>query len=170
MNSPARFPMKNSNGFSLIEVMVAIVILSIGILSLFAMQTTAIQTNGTASSISIASSWVTDRIEILVNRPYDCVSNLPGCHDLDDDDGDGTNKDANLDGIDDSGGNFGLDDVTAASADGRFTSPDGRYQLFWNVAVDVPVPDSKTIRVIAVTQDRNTARTVPMTYIKAKSQ
>lgn len=158
-----------NKGFTLIEVLVAIVVLSIGILSLFALQTAAIGTNQAANQFTIASNWASDRIEILLRRPYDCITGLPNCHDLDDDNGDGTNQDPDNNGIDDDGGNFGLDNATPATADGSFTSPDGLYTILWNVAIDTPVPNSKTIRVIVITQDNGMTRTVPMTYIKAKT-
>ncbi len=191
----------SNQGFTLIEVLVAIVVLTIGVLSLYAMQVSTINGNAAAKIMTVNSNWASDRIEILLSRPYDCNPFKANCHDLDDVNGDGTNQDANNDGIDDSGGNsinykggivvggnvvdniggnFGLNDgliydntaglligVNPALADHRATSPDGQFTILWNIAVDTPVPNSKTIRVIVTSQDRGVTKAVPMTYIKA---
>lgn len=161
--------MKHSSGqcgFTLIEVLIAMFVLTIGIFALYSMQITALNTNARANSMTIASNWASDRVEGLLNRPYDCTPLRTNCHDLDDINGDGTNQDANDDGIDDDGGNFGLDNATAASVDGRAISPDGQYTVFWNVAIDTPVPDTKTIRVMVLSQERGTTHAIPITYIK----
>lgn len=180
-------PTVSDQGFTLIEVIIAIALLTIGILSLYTMHVAAINSNGTASNMTTASNWASDRVEILLNRNYDHS-------DLSDDNGDGTGQDADNDGIDDSGGNsidyeggavdvaggnFGLNGgllfnaagalvgVNQALADGRATSPDNRYTILWNVAIDIPVPNSKTIRVIVTSQDRGMIKAVPLTYIKS---
>lgn len=157
--------MRDHLGFTLIEVMVAIVILTVGILTLFTMHVTAINANMLANRITTSSTWAGDRIETLLSRPYDCKSRKSNCHDLDDDNGNGTDQDLNEDGTDDNGGNFGLDELGPRS-DGRAVSPDGFYTIFWNVGVDTPVLNCKTIRVIVQRQDRGMTKTNTMTYIK----
>lgn len=159
----------DNRGFTLIEVLVAMGVLAFGILAVATMQVTAIRGSAVASNLDIASSWATDRIEILLSRPYDCTPVTLGCHDLDDVDGDGTNQDSNGDGDDDVGADlsFGLDDATDATADGRSVSPDGKYTVYWNVAIDTPVPDTKTIRVLVTSEVGGVTRTVPVTYYKA---
>ena len=130
---------KSQNGFTLIEALVAMVVLTIGILSIYSMQIFAINSNSKASHVTIASNWAAERVEQITSTPYD---------DLLDIDGDGTNQDANAPaGLDDDGGNFGLDDLTQATADGQAVSTEGDYTVFWNVAVDVPVAGTKTIRI-----------------------
>jgi len=62
---------QNQSGFTLIEALVAMVILTVGILSLYAMQTTAITGNATASRLSVATAVATDCYERLWNTPYD---------------------------------------------------------------------------------------------------
>lgn len=158
-----------TEGFTLIEVMCAIVVLTVGILSLYSMHVATINTNATASRITGAANWASDRIEILLSRPYSCTPVRANCHDLDDVNGDGTNQDTNNDGTDDSGADptFGLDNATPATADHIAASPDGRFTILWNVAVDTPVPNTKTIRVLVTTQERGVTRTVPLTYIKS---
>lgn len=157
----------SNQGFTLIEVIVAITVLTIGILSLYSMQVSAINGNATANNLTTRSNWASDRIESLLSRPYDCNPVSAHCHDLDDVNGDGTNQPVDANGADSNGGNFGLDNATPATADGKSTSPDGRYTILWNVAVDTPVPHTKTIRVIVTSHDHGVIKTVPMTYIKA---
>ncbi|MEW6518818.1 MAG: prepilin-type N-terminal cleavage/methylation domain-containing protein [Thermodesulfobacteriota bacterium] len=149
------------SGFTLIEVLIAVAIFTIGILAVNAMQTAAIKGNSSANRITESSSWASDRIETLIGLNYSDA-------DLDDDDGDGTGEDANNDGTDDDGGNFGLDD-TGANADGTSASPDGSYTINWNVAVNYPFPDIKTVNVIIERQDGGTIRTVTMAYMKSNS-
>ena len=152
------------SGFTLLEVLIALFIFSIGILGVNAMQLTSIQGNSKANRITEASNDAADRIETFLSLGYADPLLVDG-------DGDGTNQDANDDGIDDNGGNFGLDDATAATADGNIVFPDG-YNLFWNVAIGEPFfnPDpssksnTKTIRVIV--DPPGTGSNVSMTYIK----
>lgn len=66
--------LNNENGFTLIEVMIALMVLTIGILGMMVMQTTAINSNHRASSMSIASSIAAGQIEILRNRPFAAVA------------------------------------------------------------------------------------------------
>lgn len=151
----------SQSGFTLIEVLIAVAIFTIGILSVNAMQIAGIKGNSSANRITESTSWASDRIETLLGLDYSDT-------DLDDDDGDGTGEDGNNDGTDDDGGNFGLDD-TGANADGTAVSPDGYYTIYWNVAVNYPFPDIKTINVIIERQDGGTMRTATMTYMKSNS-
>lgn len=57
-------------GFTLIEVLIALFVLTIGILGMMVMQTTAINSNARASSMTIASNIATDRIEEFRNMPF----------------------------------------------------------------------------------------------------
>lgn len=182
-----------NQGFTLVEVMVAIAVLTIGILSLYSMQVSATNGNTTANIMTQNSNSASEQNEILLSDSYDHSQ-------LEDVNGNGTNQDPNNDGIDDSGGNsinyiggivvggivvdnaggnFGLNDgllfdntaglligVNPALADHRATSLDGLRTILWNVAVDTPVPHTKTIRVIVTSQDRGTIKAVPITYIK----
>lgn len=150
----------NDAGFTLIEVIVAIAILTIGILSVNAMQISSIQGNSTANLLTESSGWASDRVEQIVGMKYDDI-------DLNDDDADGTKQDNNRDGLDDSGNDFGLNDDTVATADGSAVSPDGHYTIVWNVAQDVPLPNTKTIRIIVTYNNRGILKSVPLTYVKA---
>ncbi|OQY17908.1 MAG: hypothetical protein B6I36_08145, partial [Desulfobacteraceae bacterium 4572_35.1] len=101
-----------------------LVIFAVGILGVATMQITSIKGNSKGRQISEAVTVGADQIETLLANDYG---------DWDDTDGDGTSQDNNHDGVDDNGGNFGLDDVTDATADGRIDTANG-YVIFWNVA------------------------------------
>ncbi|MFH1984687.1 MAG: prepilin-type N-terminal cleavage/methylation domain-containing protein [Pseudomonadota bacterium] len=58
------------SGFSLIEVLIAVSILSVGLLAIASMQIAAIQTNGKAKYVSEGSSWAEDRLEWLMSLNY----------------------------------------------------------------------------------------------------
>ena len=63
----------NTRGFTLIEVMIAMMVLTIGILGMMTMQTSAITGNYKASTMTIASNIASRQIETLRNAPF--VSN-----------------------------------------------------------------------------------------------
>ncbi|MFV0438914.1 MAG: prepilin-type N-terminal cleavage/methylation domain-containing protein [Desulfopila sp.] len=147
----------SQQGFTLIEVMVAIAILVIGILSLYTMQVTAVDGNMRANMISEAGNLNAEQIELLIGLDYAEIT---------DTDGDGTDQDPNHDGIDDDGDNFGLDDRTTATADGTGTSADGLYRFFWNAALDTPIPNVMTIHVHVQTVGQ--AMETPVTFIYYK--
>jgi prepilin-type N-terminal cleavage/methylation domain-containing protein len=157
-------PMKtlqSDNGFTLIEVLIAMVVLSIGILSLFSMQINSIKGNSKASHITTASIWNVDQVERMVGMQYTDAT-------LADTDGDGTDVDSDGNGVDDNVANFGLDDITALTADvGPIITADGRYTLYLNIAIDVPMENLKTIRVHVQDNRQVLSRPVTFTYIKA---
>ena len=66
---------KNSEGFTLIEVMIALVIFSFGILGLYAVQISAINGNTNARKQTEAVSWATNQLEILLKTPYASLGN-----------------------------------------------------------------------------------------------
>lgn len=144
--------LNNNEGFTLIEALVAAVVLVIGIFSLYSMQTTAIKHNANANAITTSSTWSADRIEQLLSLDWDDAQ-------LTDDDGNG------LAGLDDIGG----------SADGFALSPDNRYSIYWNTAdIITPNPDDltdstlKTIRVIVRHDDFGVIKEVKADYYKQR--
>ena len=155
------FKNNQETGFTLIEVLIAMVILIIGILTLYTMQTTAVRGNVHANKITEAATWDADQVERMLGLDYNSAALLK------DTDKDGTGQDLNHDGVDDNGGNFGLDD-TGSAADGTASSQDGgRYTISWNIARDVPMPNLKTIRVIVQDNQKILSAPVVFTYIKA---
>jgi len=157
----------DEKGFTLVEILIAIVVLAIGVLAMGQMQIASIRGNSIANTLTEATTLAQDRMENLIELSY----NDNG---LSDTDNDGTNQDANNDGVDDNGGNFGLDDTpldntSPAAAD----HPDpnnpigGVYSIFWNIALDHPINNTKEIRVIVNWTDKGLTKTVSITSIKA---
>lgn len=142
----------HQGGFTLIEVLVAIVILSIGIMALSTMQTVAIQGNATANRITDSSNWAADRAEQIFTMDYGDKVNATTC------DNDEL-YDANGDGV------AGLDDSESPDC-GPVTK--GNYSIVWNVAEDEPMPDTKTIHVIVTRSDQDNSKRVTFEYVKMK--
>ena len=131
---------RRQSGFTLVEVLIALFIFSVGILGLGAMQLNSIRGNSQARRISEATNVAADQIEKFFALDYDDP-------DLNDDDGNGS---------------AGLSDIT--SPDGSTSSVDGNYQIFWNVAVNYPLADAKTIRVLV--RQNNQTKTVSLETVK----
>ena len=127
--------LNSSPGFSLLEVLVAIAILSVGILATASMQGAATRSNVIADTRTRATTLAADRIEKLVTLSW--TDSL-----LADADGDGQ---AGLGETD-----FDNDPSTQGDADHRVTS--GQYSIYWNVADDFPITNTKTITVIVTWQ------------------
>ena len=155
----------SQSGFTLIETLVAIGLLTIGILSLYSMQVSAIQGNSHANQLTTSANWAADRIEILLGRPY--TDPL-----LNDTSGDGV---AGL-------GNTLVGAVVAAdylytqdalgndviTANGLAAPANAiPYSIYWNVAVDATTPNTKTIRVITIWNDRGQQKSTVVDYVKA---
>ncbi|MBW1931980.1 MAG: prepilin-type N-terminal cleavage/methylation domain-containing protein, partial [Deltaproteobacteria bacterium] len=149
----------NENGFSIIEILIAVTVFAIGILAVSKMQVMAIKTNHFANCLTDATTLAQDRMEELMGFPYTDSLNF-------DNDGDGTNQDLDNDGVDDNGNNFGLDDANMTTADHGDTI-NSRYNIFWNIATDHPINNTKTIKVNINWTDRGIKKTVSITSIKA---
>lgn len=61
------------DGFTLIEVLVALTILAVGLLALALMQTTAIKANALSSNSTVATQLAQDRLEEFKNSPWTAV-------------------------------------------------------------------------------------------------
>ncbi len=140
--------MKKNNhqdGFTLIEVLIAVFMLTVGILGTIIMQTTAIEGNSTASHLSGGANWASDRQETLMALSYD----------------DPALTDANADG------QTGLNNTdTGNPADGSVVQ--GDYTIFWNIADNFPVYGTKTIRVIVRRSDKGVQKTVTLDFTKMR--
>lgn len=145
------------NGFTLLEVLIAVFILTIGILGVNALQITSIRGNSTARGLSESTNFAAVQVEELIQAPYTppnpCASD-DGSSDyfLCDDNNDGV---AGLDN----------DETTASPPDGTAVSPDNKQSIYWNVANDTPVARTKTVRVHLIRMDRGQRRTVTLNYV-----
>ena len=141
----------NERGFSIIEVMIAISILSIGILALASMQVAAMRGNSYAGSVTEASTWALDHIEKLMNLPWD----------------DASLQDADLDG--DAGlADIGFDNNPSTQADADFKVIRGRYAIHWNVANNVVTANTRTVNVIVTWSDHGVQKSVSIRRVLAR--
>jgi type IV pilus assembly protein PilV len=67
----------DEKGFTLIETLMAIAVISIGLLALAALQTSAISGNAKAKKHSMAVLLAEDQIETYRNMPYDSIPSSP---------------------------------------------------------------------------------------------
>ncbi|WP_300460937.1 prepilin-type N-terminal cleavage/methylation domain-containing protein [Desulfobacula sp.] len=77
---PCRKQNQNDNGFTIIEVLIAMVILTIGILGIAKMQITAIKGNASARELTNTVVQTTKQIEMLLLLPYDHADLVAGTH------------------------------------------------------------------------------------------
>ncbi len=127
----------NDEGFTLLEVIMAVSILTIGLLAVASLQVTAMRGNSMSMEYTESTERVQDIVEKLLNKDYD------------DDDLKDTNND----------GTAGLGRTEALADHSATGSP---YNVYWNVADNQvwtgaswrKVNGVKTIRVIVKWQDR----------------
>jgi prepilin-type N-terminal cleavage/methylation domain-containing protein len=153
---------KQEEGYTLVEVLVALGILGFGLMAVATMQVTAIKTNAKASGMSQGVTLAQAKVEDLMNLSYSAIVAL-------DDDGDGTNQDADNDGNDDDGGNFGLNDTVDGGgiviADDSELNVNGRYSIYWNVAVNEPAANSSRIRVIVTWTEKGKNKRISLDFV-----
>ncbi len=147
---------KNQAGFTLIEVMIAIILFAIGILGVATMQTTATGGNAVAMTITELTTVAAQRMEAFKALP---IAQLVDINQT-------TPADTGEAGLD----NNGSDATVAGGADYYWSQLGQRGDVIIaaNVAPGVPTPisglsGSTTIRVIASTV--NGSRTVTLTSV-----
>lgn len=146
----------DSQGYSLIEVLIAMAVFSIGILAIFSMQITATNSNAVARGMTENYNCALDKVEELLALPYD---------DPDLDPAPGLNPHIaakNADGIDNDGdGMVDGDDTDGENA--------GYIDLQWQVW-DTLVHDQniKSVRVsVTATVNRNRQKILNIDFLKA---
>jgi prepilin-type N-terminal cleavage/methylation domain-containing protein len=124
--------MRKEDGFTLIEVMIAIAIFSIGILATWALQTGSTRGNTKARHLTSAATYAADRLERLVHLPYTHMDLTAGVH----------TPALDADGIDN-------------NYNGEIDEPgeSGSLQLTWQVTDDSPILRTKTVRVDVAWRD-----------------
>ena len=114
----------NQTGMSLVEVLVAIVLFSIGSLMVLTMTTSSFKANSNSHAIDESVNLARVNMERLLSLDYES----------------GDLQDTTADGV------AGLLAADAAGAD--YNSASGRFRVVWNIANDVPVNGAKTLAVI----------------------
>jgi len=104
--------MNGKAGFTLLEVLAAVLIFSVGSLAVASMQISAISGNNASGTMTEAGIWAADKMEELLSRDFTDAE-------LQDTDGDGTDQDLDSDWVDDDGGNFGLEHRANPGSDGQ---------------------------------------------------
>ena len=154
------------DGFTLIEVIIALFILSVAILGAASMQTTSIFGNNTASRLTGAATQGENQLEILLNLPIDPAKGPPLVKE-------GLPKDEEFWWTDfnhtaTNEGEDGLDNTDAVGkmADwGPYVFDN--FTVFWNVADDYPIFGAKTIRVhIRRTDNGGVVKTVTQDFTR----
>ena len=112
---------QKDQGFTLIEVLIAISIFAVGLLAVATMQLSAIRVNSTAGRITTRMTWAQDKIEELMALPY---------------------SDPWLEAA----GNPLVGNDSAGHTHQLLPTTDG-YTISWTVADDTPVPNTKLITV-----------------------
>ena len=140
---------RREDGFTLLEVIVALAILAFGLLAIASMQATAIKGNSKAMGLTEAAACAQDRMEKLMSLAYTDAN-------LNDTNNDGT---AGLDLTVNSSGTVLADHSATGAASG--------YTVYWNVAVNYPVNNVKTIRMIVRWTDRGSWRSATFNFEKS---
>ena len=117
-------------GFTIIEVLLAMAIFLIGILAVLMMHIKAINTNSGARGVTLNYTWAMDKVEELLRLPYDNADLVAGTH----------TPASDVDFIDN-------------NCDGRIDEDGetGQILISWTVQDDFPVANTKSVRV-TVTQ------------------
>ncbi len=146
--------LNNEKGLSIIEVMVAIAIFSIGFSGIAGLQLSSSFKNRNASDTASAYVSATDWVEGVVSLPFTDALLVDGA---------GANNGA-------AGLNDGLSPYNPANADGSSTTDN--YTIFWNIEDnDISIPadgqaDLKTIRFFVSWNSVQGQKVVTLNYIK----
>jgi prepilin-type N-terminal cleavage/methylation domain-containing protein len=130
--------MSGEKGYTIIEVMIAIAIFSIGILAAWALQNSATRGNTVARNLTIAAACASDRLEQLIQLPYGHADLLAVAH----------TPAQTTDGIDN---NFDGEIDEAGES--------GPLSITWLVTDNTPMPQTKTIRVDVTMRQRTVSVT-----------
>ena len=138
-----------ANGFTLIEILIAMTVFAIGFIAVAIMQTVATGGNANAISISDATNLASQAVEELMAIDKAQLDTL-------DQNGDGAGGLANMAPP--------TEALLPGEADGQVVVDS--YTLTWNVAVDYPVPNATTLRVLVTENFGLRGRTVDLESVK----
>jgi type IV pilus modification protein PilV len=136
----------NDAGFTLIEVLIALMVFSIGILGISLMQLQAIRGNSVANHLTEATVFGSDQIEQMLSWDYD---------------------DDNLK----SNNNYTYtlpDGTTTITADGHQADSDNFCEAYWQITDNTPVTGSKTIDVTVFWNQKGALKSFSLSVVKAQ--
>jgi prepilin-type N-terminal cleavage/methylation domain-containing protein len=137
----------NNKGFTVVELMVAVVITVIAFAGLATMEIACINGNSIASNVTTGITLAQDTMEDLMSLDI---------NDPDLDDNNISNNGNLREGIEDStetGESSNSDDGHREKNIDAKGNPGGMYTRFWNVAEDTPIDGQKTLVVIVTWRD-----------------
>ena len=135
------------SGFTLIEVMIALAIFTIGFLAVWALQHTSTKGNTTARNLTIATVCASDQLERLIEQPYTDTNLTAGTHIP----AQATDRiDNNYNGTVDEPGES------------------GPLSISWVVTDNTPILRSKQITVTVMWNNQMRQRSLSMTSYKAE--
>lgn len=149
---------QRQQGFTLIEVLIAITLLTVGILAAASMQISSLGGNSLAIRVTTASTLAGSTIEELMRLNYD-HPDLDGTVALDPPATFATTA------LYSEALNAALNDQANAAT---WPSATDGFEIFYHVADNYPLVDCKTIRVMVRRDDRGVLRTLTMDFIKMR--
>ncbi len=161
----------SDRGFSLIEVLVALAILTIGLLGILNLSFYTIRTNKHSRELMWARLLAEKTAQNLQIADYDSdiLADDADTSDLDDTENPDhismkVNTDDDNDGRIDEELPNGLDD----DGDGKIDEDLLNYSVFWNIADGVPSTATKTIRIIAQWQKGDVTHSVKINIVRGR--
>ena len=139
----------NRNAFSLVEVLIAIAIFSIGILAVVSLQVSSMNLNASSRRLTEATALASERMERLLTVPYNHANLMDSQNEGDH--GHGEN---------------GLGFIGENGNEADFQETIGIYNVFWNIAENQFINNTKTLRVIVVYNNLGEQRQVVLQHVK----
>lgn len=151
---------RNSAGFTMLEIMVSVVILTVALLALSSLQTVSVGSNYTSNRLTVATTLAQQKLEELKGLPWSDMQLA--------DTQDNFTLDSDGDGLADDFDWSQPVDHTNADAPGAVANPIDEtgtpiagaalptqgYSRIWNVAHDVPTSKMKTVSVRVTWRDK----------------
>lgn len=178
MKIPVMRIYSNESGFSLVEVLIALIVLSIGVVATNLMQVTSVKGNADAFYITQLSWRASNEAEKIINSKN--IEKLRYIDDTEDSvsydyqktvalDSNGNGENTGKSGLDDGNPLVLLDsdttnDVHAGYSPDDSDTTDSNYTILRNVAPDYPIRHTLTVRIIVV--HNRTGKAVAFDYLK----
>jgi len=164
LTRPSKFnrirPQDPESGLTLLEVMVAVVVLTVGILALNAMQVSAIRVNSAAGNLTKAVSVGQEKLESLLGLPYD--HEALGDVDVDNHASNQKRRESLRRPLPPL--------PEPAVADPATYQPEhqtrrGKFLICWNIEDDLLVPRTKSVNVVVVWREGAVPRSVLLEHV-----